>query len=57
MLLGPFVGIVSTGALVGALGVSAAMGVLGGVVVLVAMWRHHSASRTAAPGLVPEVVG
>ena len=51
------IGIVSTGALVGTLGVSAAMGVLGGVVVLVAVGLHLSGSRQTAPVLVPEVVG
>ena len=51
------VGILSTGALIGTLGVSAAMSVLGGVVVLVAVWLQRSGVRAVAPVLVPEVVG
>jgi MFS family permease len=51
------IGIVSTGALVGTMGVSAAMSVLGGTVVLVAVCLQRASSRPAAPVLVPEVVG
>lgn len=51
------IGIVSTGALVGTLGVSAAMSVLGGFVLLVAVWLHRTGERAVAPVLVPEVVG
>lgn len=50
-------GILATGALIGTFGVSAAMSVLGGVVVLVAVWLRHAGARAAAPVLVPEVVG
>ncbi len=50
-------GILSTGALIGTFGVSAAMSVLGGVVVLVAVWLRRSGARAVAPVLVPEVVG
>lgn len=50
-------GILSTGALIGTLGVSAAMSVLGGFVVLVAVWLRRSGTRVVAPVLVPEVVG
>lgn len=51
------VGILATGALIGTLGVSAAMTVLGGVVVLIAVWLRRSGARAVAPVLVPEVVG
>lgn len=51
------VGIVSTGALIGTLGVSVAMSVLGGLVVLVAVWLHRTGERAMAPVVVPEVVG
>lgn len=50
-------GILATGALIGAFGVSAAMSVLGAVVVLVAVWLRHAGARAVAPVLVPEVVG
>ena len=50
-------GILATGALIGTFGVSAAMSVLGGVVVLVAVWLRRSGARAVAPVLVPEVVG
>ena len=51
------IGIVTTGVLIGTLGVSAAMSLLGGVVVLVAVWLRWSGSRQVVPVLVPEVVG
>lgn len=50
-------GILATGALISTLGVSAAMSVLGGVVVLVAVGLRRSGARAVAPVLVPEVVG
>ena len=50
-------GILATGALIGTFGVSAAMSVLGGVVVLVAVWLRHAGAHAVAPVLVPEVVG
>lgn len=50
-------GILATGALIGTFGVSAAMSVLGAVVVLVAVWLRHAGARAVAPVLVPEVVG
>jgi MFS family permease len=50
-------GILATGVLIGTLGVSAAMSVLGGVVVLVAVWLRRAGAPAVAPVLVPEVVG
>lgn len=50
-------GIVTTGALIGAVGVSAAMGLLGAIVVLVALGLHWSGSRRVVPVLVAEAVG
>ena len=45
------VGIVATGVLIGAVGVPAAMSLLGGVVVVVAVWLRYSSTRTV-PGLL-----